>query len=193
MTDDEEIHIDEFAFVRLPIASDEGYWIDDDGNKVVYAFVVVQWNVTISSLVNSSNVWLQLELYLQIEHDDFSVAAPLDIAQLDLFKVTQFNTRVNYTSRIIELPKDDTIYGDELYYNWTIKAHAFGEIQNTTIWVHARGSLDGFDIFRIRWIASEGNINVELYVAIGSFGAVGTAGLFGSIRKKRRRTADLYN
>lgn len=192
VTPDEEIHLDEFLFIRLPIADDEGYWIDDDTNRVIYAVVELEWNITISDIVNSSNVWLELELFVQIEDFEFSIIAPWDLAQIDLFQVTQFNTRVLWTSRTIELPIDDSVYGDELNYNWTIFARAYGEIENSTTWVDADGQLEGFDTFHIQWIEADGEINVELYVVVGSFGSLGILGAIG-VSQKKKQSAKMYN
>jgi len=182
-----KINIDEFLFIRTPIQTDN-FWIDNNNMYVIYAVVEVQWNITTSEFINKSNVWLKLELKVQLENDTNAVIIPWQIAQVDLFKVTQFNTRVNWTSRTFALPRDNTVYGDIVKYNWTIQAEAYGQINHTSNWALANGKLEGFDIFRIRWFIGTGEINVELYVVVGTFGAVGILGAIGVKGKKNNDT-----
>jgi len=195
----EGIHLDNFGLKRTPKGQSDSFWRDDDSNTVIYFVIIVRWNVTISSDINASHVWLELMIYFNINFGGSQVFPAIgteNLAQDALINVSssQLNTSNTWTSHVFALPNDGSVYGDHLLYNFSAKAEAFGMFNNSTDWAVAEAELNNFDSFEIWWVDVNGSINVDLYVIVGSVTGVGALGLITYKKKnKKDNIEELYN
>jgi len=165
------------------------YWELDEQEVLAY-FILVEYEVDISTDVNESNVYIEMKIWVTIESNNESKIEDEELIQNPVIKVESFDTKINWTSATFSLPEDNSD-GDELTYSFDIWVSAFGQIENTSYWVEDNGKEEGFDSFTITWVDQEIWLMGTIIVGVVSgIGIVSTAVAVKLHKKKKKGLID---